>query len=171
MKINAKIIVALLGVAVCGFLAMRYLRDPIKEIKRDLDWVRAHAEVSKGEQPLERLSSANEIVSHFDSEIAFDFPLYEEEPLVVVNRGDLRQKIIAARTYLSSLEINLADVQPISISSAQALIELTVSALGSSSDIEGQFFEQHRVQLEMTKRSGKWIILKVKHLKNLREQE
>lgn len=126
------------------------------------------AAVTAPEHPMQKLEKAAELADLFTDSVSVRAELFGEQR-EISDKEQFRQKVVAGRTALSSLEVEFQDPDFV-ITGDKAVTELTCSIVGAMPGADGQFFEQHRLRIGLVN-SGKWQIQTVEHLKNLRENE
>ncbi len=161
----------LLSVAVlaAGVLVLRQCRSSEKEILLAyLQDAITSAQVLRRETPFEQAAIARKLASYFAADAVFEFESAGYKNVRIRKTQDLQQKIQQGRAALKSLELSLNHPM-ISINGADAQIEFSGSALGALREAEGQFFEKRRLRLSLQKKEGRWLVLRVEHVKNERE--
>ena len=161
---------AIIIALVLTFFFYRWVTGPSEEevVASRLDELASLLEIKNKEEPLERIALANNIATMFTNSVYLELEFEENRVSETKGRNEIRQKTIALRKMLNYLEVAFTDKE-ISVEGESALAIVTGSALGSMPDIEGQFLEIHRVELELVYEMGSWKISRARHLKSLRE--
>ena len=160
---------AILVIALLGLVGISYLNTVPKS-----DVIRQHilratqlATYDQPLHPLESVAKAAELASfiHFPAQIESA----EEEgiKLLIQDKRQAKQKILAGLQMLESLELNF-EISKIHTSKDLARVEGIGSALGTIKS-EGKFFDQHRLRLELVNNGGHWKFRSLLQLENLRE--
>ena len=168
MRRHLKTIVA--SLAVVGLMAYLFTGPSEEErILATLESARALWEVGEEKlHPIEAAQQAKELISHFTESVQFEIQLDKVDHLRIVGREELRKHVLAAKTHLHTLEIQVSDPE-VKVGDGVATAEITASALGTFPGEKGQFLEMHRLQLSFREVGSDWQIAKVSHIKNLRD--
>ncbi len=139
-----------------------FLRDSeeakIREMLKELCQQGSLAAV---EAPFERLARAKQLSSALGEEISATLNIGQEIREFDFTRSEAQQRILAARSQLSTLELTLSDIA-VDVDSGQATVTAIGHALGSMPGAEGQFYEEHDlVMLLKPGQSRDWEIYAV----------
>ena len=83
-------------------------------------------------------------------------------------RQELVQRVMKARTRLSSLELALQDMQ-VSVDGDVATVRVQGSALGAIRGEQGQFLEIHTIEVMLEEVADTWLISGARHLRDERQ--
>ena len=118
------------------------------------------------ENRLEAATRAKEIANYFSASFRAKGP-EGERSYNFEDRKDLQNKITSYRIQATKMEVKF-DIEDIEVESNSASLKLKVAVLGAFSEVHGEFFDLHLVELGMEKASGNWLISSAEHLENLR---
>ena len=158
MVTGRNMIIVLIIAAVIGTVVI--LRKPSDEqlIRNQLTQLAELATRQTGEQPMEALTKAGKISSLFTqtSILKVDNPPSEES----LSRQQVKQRIIMARNFFSSLNVTFYDVNVIISSPIQADVVLTMRLSGQ---MHGEnYTDTQEVDFVFKKTEKNWLISSVK---------
>ena len=141
--------------------------DEEREILEQLEQIRVLAEVHEQETPLTRLSRAKQISSLFTPQTRYDLTTLELGVTVLATRDELVQRIVAGRGKLQSLQLELL-APAVDIDGDHATVGLTGTAIGATPHGEGQFMDVHRIEIELVRTDGDWLVRGGRHIRDER---
>ena len=154
---------------IAGLVVLLILRDSEAEkILRQLENIRALAEVHAPESAIEQAGKARRISQAFSEQTRYDLTNLGHGIIEIDSRKALSGKILRGRAALASLELAL-DHPLVHIDGSQARVELQGSATGSSRNAEGQFLDIHRVEVMLEKDPDGWLITGARHISDERQ--
>ena len=141
--------------------------DEQREILERLEQIRALAEVDEQETSLTRVSRAKQISSLFTPQTHYDLTTLELGVTVLTTRDELAQRIVAGRSKLQSLQLELL-APVVLVDGDHATVSLTGTAVGATPHGEGQFMDVHRVEIELVRTDGDWLVSGGRHIRDER---
>lgn len=168
---NRNLVRILIGGAALLLLLYAFFSRPSEadQIRNLLLEVKKMAEVKGASQhPIEQAGTAKKLASYAADTLHVQSLSEEFDPIVVKGRENLKQKILAGRSKLSKLEIELNSIS-ISLKDDTALAAFELSVLGALTGEEGDFLEMHEVKLELIKEDSRWKLHRAIHIRNLRD--
>ena len=132
-----------------------------------LEQIRALAEVRGQEAPLTRLATAKQLSALFSVQTHYDLTTLDHGTTSIDSREELAQRILAGRSKLLSLELGLLAPE-VRIDGDRATVGITGTALGATHDGEGQFMDVHRIEVDLIKADGDWLVSGGRHIRDER---
>jgi hypothetical protein len=155
---------------IAGLVVFLILRDSETEkILKQLETIRALAEVHATESAIEQAGKARRIGDAFSEQTRYDLTNLGQGIVDIHSRKELVGKILKGRASLASLELALDDPQ-VHIDEDRARVELQGSATGSGRGAEGQFLDIHRVEVILEKDPDGWLVTGARHIRDERQQ-
>ena len=145
-------------VVVCSAFLFRSNQE--KRIYAVLDSLITQTQITAAEQPLERIAKARDAAKKFCPEALFELKYPDREEQRIAGRAEIERLMLAARTQLNSLTIILGN-RHVTVDGEHAKFTGHVSVTGSMPGAEGQFLEEHDVQISFERREGDWLICEV----------
>jgi hypothetical protein len=132
-----------------------------------LEQIRALTEVRDQETPLTRLATAKQLSNLFSAQTHYDLTTLGHGTTSIDSREELAQRILAGRSKLLSLELGLL-APTVRIDGDRATVGITGTALGATHDGVGQFMDVHRIEVELIKADGDWLVSGGRHIRDER---
>jgi hypothetical protein len=156
-------------VALAALLALFLLyTDDEEKIRARLEELRVLTEVLSVESGVEQLTKARQIGRYFTGQTVFDLTNAGHGTTRIPTRQELVQRVMKARTRLSSLELALQDMQ-VSVDGDVATVRVQGSALGAIRGEQGQFLEIHTIEVMLEEVADTWLISGARHLRDERQ--
>ena len=168
LRLNAKYLRIFAICLLAAFLTPYLFPNDKAAILNVFEQAAALAEVSATNHPLERIGEVNKLLAYFTDELELQFKLKDIDEIRIIGKKDLKAKALASKSAMKSLELNFEPLDT-DINGDTAEVILRASALGSTPDVKGKFFEQHQLKVFLVQQSGDWLISRVTHLKNERD--
>ena len=161
---------SVLGVLFTLAALVLWLLQPGEEdrILQRLERLRALAEVSAPESPIEQLAQAAEIGDFFSDRTVFDLTHAGLGRIKIDSREELVQRVIRGRARLAMLELALQEAR-VRVEDDTAEAVLTGSGLGQMKGEQDRFLEIHTVAVRLRKEADDWIITGATHLRDERQ--
>ncbi|NNJ94325.1 MAG: SnoaL-like domain-containing protein [Halobacteria archaeon] len=165
MKKNYAWILAPVIVAVVAWLLL--VDNEEQKVLDRLEQIRSLAEVRDQENPLSRLGRAKQIGTLFSAQTRYDLTTLGHGVTTIGTREELTRRIAAGRSKLVSLELGLLapDVQ---VDGDRARVNITGTALGAMHGGEGRFMDVHRIEIELVRADGDWLVSGGRHIRDER---
>lgn len=138
-----------------------------QRILERLEQIRTLSEVSEQEDAVTGLGKARRLGMLFTPQTRYDLTTLGHGITRISSHDELIRKIIAGRNRLVSLELGLLAPE-VSIDGDHALVELTGMARGATHGGEGQFMDVHRVEIELVRKDGDWLVSGGRHIRDER---
>jgi len=164
---NRYTLIALLCLVVLAGLLLLRSGDE-DAILAQLQLLREQAGITAPESGIEQLAKANSLASLFSEATVFDLTSAGYGMTAIATRQELVRQIIALRSRLSSLELDLQEAQ-VHIDGDMARVQGTASGLGSVTGQQGQFLEIHSGLITLARENGDWLITGAMHQRDERQ--
>jgi len=132
-----------------------------------LEQVRALAEVRDPENALAQLNRARQLSALFSTRSRYDLTTLGHGITEIDSREELAQRIAAGRGRLASLELDLL-APVVEIAGDRATVGVTGTARGATRGGDGQFMDVHRVEIELVRQDGNWLVSGGRHVRDER---
>jgi len=132
-----------------------------------LEQIRALAEVREQESALAQLNRARQLSALFTPQTRYDLTTLGHGITEIASREELARRIVAGRSKLVSLELTLL-APVVTITAEHATVGVTGTALGATRGGEGQFMDVHRVEIELVRQDGDWLLSGGRHIRDER---
>ena len=166
---NRYISITLAGLALLAIVLLLRTGDE-DAILSQLRKLREQTGITEPESGIEQLAKANSIADSFSDATVFDLTGAGYGTTAIATRKELVRHIIALRSRLSSLEIDLQQTQ-VQIDGDTAQVLATGSGLGSLTGQQGQFLEVHSGVITLVRKNDDWLITGATHLRDERQPE
>ena len=164
MKIVFKLVPLAVVVGLGVWLWTVFFPGPETIIRRHLEKVAKEASFTSNESTLARLSGAENLATHFATNVEVNINTREGDRQEFVGRDQITQAAVAARSQLGSLVVKFLDVTvAVAQDKQSATADLTVDA-----NISGQpeaLVQQ--VKITFQKMNGQWLITRVETVRVL----
>ena len=150
--------------------ALAWLLTSDSEEQRILDrleQIRVLAEVGDQENPLTALARAKQLGSLFSTTTRYDLGTLGHGVTEINSRKELTQRILAGRSKLLSLELGLLAPR-VRIDGDHATVGITGTALGATHDGQGKFMDVHRIEIDLVRKEGDWLVSGGRHIRDER---
>lgn len=138
-----------------------------QRILERLEQIRALAEVQGQESTLAQLNRARQLGALFTPLTRYDLTTLGYGISEITSREELTRRIAAARGRLLSLELTLL-APAVRIEGDNATVSITGTALGATRGGDGQFMDVHRVEVELVRQDGNWLVSGGRHIRDER---
>lgn len=165
MKKSFAWIPALVVVAAAAWLLLGNGEE--QRILDRLEQIRALTEVRDRENALTRLGRAKQLSTLFSAQTRYDLTTLGHGITEINSREELAQRIAAGRSKMASLELGLLAPQ-VQIDGDHATVGITGTALGATHGGDGQFMDVHRVEIELVREDGDWLVRGARHIRDER---
>lgn len=132
-----------------------------------LETVRALAEIREPENALTALHRARRLGALFTPQSRYDLTTLDYGITEIGSREELIRRIAAARGRLTSLELTLL-APTVRIEGDTATVGITGTALGTTRNGDGRFMDVHRVEIELSRDNGAWLLRGGRHIRDER---
>ena len=132
-----------------------------------LEQIRELAEVGEQESPLVGVARAKQLGNLFSTTTRYDLSTLGYGITEINSRKELTQRIIAGRSQLLSLELALL-VPQVVIDGDHATVGITGTALGATHHGQGKFMDVHRVEIDLVRTDGDWLVSGGRHIRDER---
>jgi len=132
-----------------------------------LEQIRVLAEVGEQENTLAGVARAKQLGSLFSTTTRYDLGTLGHGVTEINSRKELTQRILAGRSKLLSLELGLLAPQ-VEIDGNHATVGVTGTALGATHDGEGKFMDVHRIEIDLVRTDGDWLVSGGRHIRDER---
>jgi hypothetical protein len=162
----------LIALVILALLVILFLLHDSDEeaILSQLERLREQAAITEPESGIEQLARANNIADSFSETTVFDLTSAGHGTTTIATRQELVRQIIAVRSRLSSLEIDLQQTQ-VQVEGDTARVLATGSGLGSLTGQQGEFLEIHSGVITLVRTNGEWLITGATHLRDEQQTE
>lgn len=157
--------VALLAAALLAWLLLGSSEE--QRILDRLEQIRTLSEIREQEDAVTGLGKARRLGNLFTAQTRYDLTTLGHGITHINSRDELVQKIVAGRNRLVSLELGILAPE-VSIDGEHATLELTGTALGATHGGQGQFMDVHRIEIELVREDGDWLVRGGRHLRDER---
>ena len=141
--------------------------DEEQRILDQLEQIRSLAEVREEENTLTRLARAKQLSDLSTLQTHYDLTTLGHGITTINSREELTRRIVAARSKLRSLELSLLAPQ-VKIDGDHASVIVTGTGLGATHHGEGQFMDVHKIEIELVKTDGHWLVSGGRHIRDER---
>lgn len=153
----------LTGITVLALLFLLWPGTSDEELIRKIfEDVKTNGSFEGEIHPIERIAQAKETTKNVIDTIVITVVTTERDRVVVKNKKELQQKIIAARTHLAQLAVGLFDIR-VELSGDTAKVFGIARGMGRSNGREDYFLEEHKVEIDLFKEDGEWKIVSAKN--------
>lgn len=132
-----------------------------------LEQIRALAEVRDQEQPVAQLNRARQLGARFTPRTRYDLTTLGLGVTEIDSRETLTQRIAAARARLASLELEPVTTA-VQVDGDRATVGVIGMAQGAVRGDEGRFMDVHRVEIELVRQDGDWLVSGGRHVRDER---
>ena len=132
-----------------------------------LEQIRELAEVGEQESPLVGVARAKQLGNLFSTTTRYDLSTLGYGITEINSRKELTQRILAGRSKLLSLELGLLAPR-VEIDGDHATVGITGTALGATHDGQDKFMDVHRIEIDLVRTEGDWLVSGGRHIRDER---